>query len=131
MSAYLKALGLHVYLATIKKSYLSNSKHIDANAQVLEALRRTLSKEYLSMVSHCDFAFTVWNTLTSPKLQMTNYVEKESSGDESDQACYMVQGNDSLEVNSDTQLDDSANSSGDDNMDADALKEELSLFYEA
>ena len=33
---------------------------------------------------------------------------KESSGDESEQACYMIQGNDSLEVNSDTQLDDSA-----------------------
>ena len=47
-------------------------------------------------------------------------MEKESSGDESDEACYMVQGNDSLEVHSDTQVDDSATSSGDDNMDADA-----------
>jgi len=27
-------------------------------------------------VSHCDSAFVVWNTLTSPELQMTNYVEK-------------------------------------------------------
>ena len=27
MSAYLKALGLHVYLATTKKSYVSNDKH--------------------------------------------------------------------------------------------------------
>jgi len=26
MSAYLKALGLHVYLATTKKSYFSNDK---------------------------------------------------------------------------------------------------------
>ena len=64
MSAYLKALGLHVYLATTKKSYLDNNKYIEANAQVLEALRRTLSKEYLSMVSHCDSVFAVWNTLT-------------------------------------------------------------------
>ena len=57
------------------------------------------------MVSFCDFTFAVWNTLTSPELQTINYVEKESSGDESDEACYIVQGNDSLEVHSDTQLD--------------------------
>jgi len=45
MSAYLKTLGMHVYFATTKKSYLGNNKHIEANAQVLEALRRTLSKD--------------------------------------------------------------------------------------
>ena len=100
MSMYLKILGTHVYLANTKKSYLGNSKHIEANAQALEALRCTLNKEYLCIVSHCDSAFAVWNTLTSPKLQTPNIVEKESSKDESEQACYMVQGNDSLEVNS-------------------------------
>ena len=57
MSMYLKTLGMHVYLATTKKSYHGNIKHIEVNAQALEALRRTLSKEYLSMVSHCDSAF--------------------------------------------------------------------------
>ena len=81
------------------------------------------------MISHCDFAFALWNTLTSPKLQM-KYVEEKSSGDESDQHCYMIQGNDSLEVNSDTQLDDSASSSGDDYIDADALNEELFIVCE-
>ena len=45
---YLKILGLHVFLAPTKKSYLGNSKHIEANAQALEALRSTLNKEYLS-----------------------------------------------------------------------------------
>jgi len=130
MSAYLKAIGLHVFLVATKKSYLGNSKHIEANAQAFEALRCTLSKEYLMMVSHCDFAFVVWNTLTSPALQMSKYVEEESSGDESDQYCYMVQGNDSLEVNSDTQLDDCASSSSDDHMDADALNEELYIVCE-
>ena len=79
MSANLKALSLHVCLAIIKKSYLDNYKHIEANAQDLVALKHTLSKDYLCMVSHCDFAFAVWNTLTSPKLQTTNYVEKESA----------------------------------------------------
>ena len=42
----------------------------------------------------------------------------------------MVQGNDSLEVNSETQLDDSASSSDDDYVDADALNEELSIVCE-
>ena len=30
MSMYLKILGMHVYLATTKKSYLGNNKHIEA-----------------------------------------------------------------------------------------------------
>ena len=65
---YLKTLGLHVFLAATKKSYLGDSKHIEANAQALEALRSTLNKEYLCLVSNCDSAFAVWNTLTSSKL---------------------------------------------------------------
>ena len=64
-----------------------------------------------------------------PALQPTNHVEKESSG-ESEQACYMVQGNDSLEVNSDTHLDDCASSSSNDYVDPDALNEELSIVCE-
>ena len=41
---YLKTLSLHVFLAATKKSYLDNSKHIEANAQAFEALRSTLVK---------------------------------------------------------------------------------------
>ena len=82
------------------------------------------------MVSHCDSAFAVWNTLTSPALQTTKYVEEKSSEDASEQACYMVQGNDSLEVHSDTQLDDCVSSLGDDIMDAHTLNEELSIISE-
>ena len=67
---------MYVYLTTTKKSYLCNDKYIETNVQALDALKHTLSKEYLSMISHCDSAFAVWNTLTSPKLQTTNYVEK-------------------------------------------------------
>ena len=114
MSAHLKILGLYVYLAATKEPYLGNSKHKKANAQALKALRKSLSKEYLNMVSHCDSAFAVWNILTSSELQTPKIMEKESSKDESEQHCYMVQGNDSLEVNSETLLDDSASSSGDD-----------------
>ena len=68
MCAYFKSLELHVYLITTKKSYLGNDKHIEANTQALVALRYTLSNDQFSMISHCDFAFAVWNTLTSPEL---------------------------------------------------------------
>ena len=50
MSAYLKALSLHIYLATTKKTYFGNDKYIKANAQALDALKQTLSKVYLSMI---------------------------------------------------------------------------------
>ena len=51
MSCHLKAIGYKVYLAITKKSYLSNSLHIEANALALKALKASLSKEYLNMVS--------------------------------------------------------------------------------
>ena len=76
-------------------------------------------------VSNFDSAFSVWNKLTSSELQTPNILEDESSG-ESEQQCYMVQGNDSLEVYSETQLDsDDASSSCDDYVDPNALNEEL------
>ena len=61
---YLKTLGMHIYLATAKKTYFDNDEYIEANAQALYALKHSLSKEYLFMVSHCDSAFAVWNTYT-------------------------------------------------------------------
>ena len=59
MSAYLKALGLHVYLATTKKNYFGKDKYIEANAQALIALRQSLSKDCLSMIFYCNFAFAM------------------------------------------------------------------------
>ena len=57
-----------------------------------------------------------------------NVCGEGTSGDETSQACFMVQEIDSLEVKSDTQLDDIASPSCDDNsMDANALNEELSF----
>ena len=90
MSVYLKALGLHVYLATTKKSYVNNGKYLEANTQALHALRQTLSKDYLSMISHCDPAFIVWNTLSSLKEQASNNVVRKPIVNESDEACYMI-----------------------------------------
>ena len=107
MSIYLQTLGYKVHLAITKESYLSDSKHIGANAQALEAIRSTLSKEDLMHVSNLDSAFAVWNkltTTTTSKLKLLIQPEDESSG-ESDSQCYMIQGNDSLEVQSETQLD--------------------------
>jgi len=122
---------LHVYLATTKKSHIDNGKYLEANAQTMDALKYTLSKEHISLVSHCDSAFTVWNTLISHKEEASNISEKEPIVDKSDQACYMVQEIDSLEVTSDTNLDDFATSFNNDNvMDAHALNEELFMFCE-
>ena len=44
MSCYLKALGLHVYLAITKESYPKDSKHIEANAIALKALEHLFIK---------------------------------------------------------------------------------------
>ena len=84
MSTYLKTLGFHVFLAATKKCYLGDRNHIGANSQALEAIRSTLSKEHLMLVSNFDSAFTVWNILTNSKLQTPNIMEKESSEDESE-----------------------------------------------
>ena len=65
MSWYLKALGIHVYLATIKDSYVNDSKYIEANPKALHALRSTLSDDYLFRVANVDSAFVVWNIITS------------------------------------------------------------------
>ena len=44
MSSYLKILGLHVYLAITKSSYITNGKYSEGNAQALMALNHTLNK---------------------------------------------------------------------------------------
>ena len=127
---YLKTLGLHVFLAATKKCYLGNRKHIEANTLALEAIRSTLPKDYLMRVSNIDSAFAAWNkltTTTTSKLQLPIQPEEESSG-ESESQCLMVQGNDSLEVPSESQLDsDDCASSSNDYVDAHALNKELSI----
>ena len=65
----------------------------------MDALKHTLSKEHILLISYCDSAFTVRNTLIFHKELASYDVEREFIRDESEQVCYMVQGNDSLEVN--------------------------------
>ena len=59
MSMYLKALGIHVYFATIKDSYYLNGKNIQSNTKIILALKSTLNDEYLSGVSNIDLIFVV------------------------------------------------------------------------
>ena len=63
MSMYLKALGIHVYFATIKDSYYLNGKNLEANVKALHALRSTLNDDYLSWAANFDSTSVVWNTL--------------------------------------------------------------------
>ena len=59
MSMYLKALGIHVYLATIKDLYFINDKNLEANAKSIHALKSTLHDKYLFRVANFDSAFVV------------------------------------------------------------------------
>ena len=59
MSMYLKALGIHIYLVTIKNSYCLNGKHLEANAKTIHALKSTLNDDYLYRVANFDSAFVV------------------------------------------------------------------------
>ena len=59
---YLKTLGIHIYLTTIKDSYFSNSKYLEANVKAIHTLKSTLNGEYLSRVANFDSAFVIWNT---------------------------------------------------------------------
>ena len=88
---YLKVLGIHVYLATIKDSYFVNGKHLETNAKVIHALKNTLNDEYLCRVANFDSVFVVWNTLVSLGEQKQYYAGSDSD-DESDASniCYMV-----------------------------------------
>ena len=79
MSIYLQTLGLHVFLAATKKCYLGNSNHIGANTQTLEAIRSTLSKDYLIHVSNIDSAFVVWNMLTTTTSKLQMPIQQEES----------------------------------------------------
>jgi len=65
MSMYLKTLGIHVCLATIKDSYYLNGKYLEANSKAIHTLKSTLNDNYLCRVSKFDSAFVVWNTLIS------------------------------------------------------------------
>ena len=103
MSMYLKALGIHVYFATIKDSNCLNGKNIEANAKAIHAL----NDEYLSRVANLDSAFVVWNSLISLGEQEQYYAGSDSNVEsDASNVYYMVQGDNPLEVNSESELDE-------------------------
>ena len=107
MLMYLKALGIHVYLATTNNAYCLNGKNIEANAKAIHALKSTLNDDYLSRVANLDLAFVVWNTLISLGENDQYYARSDSDvGSDVSNKCYMVQGDNPLEVNTESELDD-------------------------
>jgi len=107
MSLYLKGLGIHIYLTTIKNLYFSNSKYIEANSKVIHALMSTLNDKHLSRTSNINSAFVVWNTLVSLDEQEKYYARSDSDdGSNASNVCYMVQGDNPLEVNSESELEE-------------------------
>ena len=71
---YLKALRIHVYLATVKDSYYLNGKNLEANAKALHALKSILNDDYLSRVSNFDSTFIICSTLVSLGEQKQYYI---------------------------------------------------------
>ena len=97
MSLYLKALGIHVYLATTNNAYCLDGKNFEANAKALHALKSTLNDDYLSRVSNVDSAFIVWNIITSLGEKDLYYAGSDSDvGSDTSNVCYMVQGDNPL-----------------------------------
>ena len=107
MSKHLKSLGHLVYQAITIESLPNSSKHKKGNSLALRTLRASLNEDLLYVFDHHDSAFTVWRILTSPELPVIINKLRRSRRDKSDEHCLMVQGKDSLEVHSDSQLDDS------------------------
>ena len=68
--------------------------------------------------------------MTSPELSTLINKKRRSRRDESDECCFMVQGNDSLEVHSDTQLDASTSSYCNECLEAQAMNNELAKICE-
>ena len=107
MSLYLKALGIYVYLATTNNAYCLNGKNIEANAKAIHALKSTLNDEYLSRVYNIDLAFVAWNIITSLGEKDLYYAGSDSDvGIDTSNACYMVQGDNPLEVTTESEVDE-------------------------
>ena len=112
MSLYLKALGIHVYFVTIKDSYCLNGKNIEANAKAIHALKSTLNDDYLYRVAKLDSAFVVWNTILSLGEKEQYYAGSDSDVDACN-LCYMVQGDNPLEVTTESGVDEDVDMSYD------------------
>ena len=86
---------------------MSRCKNCEANAKALHALKSTLNDDYLSRVSNIDSTFVVWNTIISLGEKDQYYAGSNSDvGSGTSNVCYMVQGDNPLEVNTESELDE-------------------------
>ena len=70
-------------------------------------MKLTLNDDYLSRVSNIESAFIVWNTLITLGEQTPHDKENDSDeGNDASNMCYMIHGNDPLEVNSNSELEE-------------------------
>jgi len=84
-----------------------DGKNFEANAQAIHALKSTLNDDYLSRVSNFDSAFVVWNTLTSLGEKDQYYAGSDSDvGSDVSNMCYMVQGDNPLEVTTESEVEE-------------------------
>ena len=91
-----------------------NGKSLEANAKVTHALKLALNDDFLSKITNFDSAFIVWNTLISLGEQTPNDdTDSKEENDPSD-IWFMVQENDPLEINSESNFDEDENISYDD-----------------
>ena len=96
-----------------------NGKHLEVNTKALHALKSTLNDDYLCRDANLDLAFVVWNTLIPLGEQKQYYTGSDlDDGNDVSNLCYMVQGDNPLEVNSESELDE----------DVDMSYDELALF---
>ena len=107
-------LSIHVYLATIKDSYCSNSKYIEANSKAIHALKSTLNNDYLCRVANIDSAFVVWNIILSLDEKEQYYAGSDSDvGSDASNVCYMVQGDNPLDVTTESEVEEDVDMSYD------------------
>ena len=101
MFLYLKSLGIDIYLATIKDSYL------EANSKIIHALKSTLNDDYLCRVANLDSTFIIWNIIVSLGEQEQYYAGSDSDvGSKASNVYYMVQGDNPLEVTTESEVDE-------------------------
>ena len=70
--------------------------------------------KYLSKIVNLNLAFIVWNTIVSLGEQKQYYAgSNPDNGSDASNICYMVQGDNPLEVNSESELDEDVDMSYD------------------
>ena len=77
-------------------------------------MKSTLNNDYLCRVANIDLAFVVWNTIISLGENEQYYAGSDSDvGSDASNVCYMVQGDNLLEVNTESEVEEDVDMSYD------------------